>query len=222
MEISTDTTRTQQAPAASVAATDQTAITADFETFLLMLTTQLKNQDPLNPMESTEYATQLATFSGVEQQVRTNELLETLTNSTATQGLGQLSGWIGMQASAEMPVAFSGAPVTVQTTPAARADRLELVVTDTAGTVVQRLPIPLSDAAFELTGTDLRGETLPPGTYALAVENWDGEDLIETRAASVRATVEEVQLNAGEVVLTMQGGVQIRADAVTGLRQPQG
>jgi flagellar basal-body rod modification protein FlgD len=222
MEISTDTTRTQQATAASVAATDQTAITADFETFLLMLTTQLKNQDPLNPMESTEYATQLATFSGVEQQVRTNELLETLANSTATQGLGQLSGWIGMQASAEMPVAFSGAPVTVQTTPAARADRLELVVTDTAGTVVQRLPIPLSDAAFELTGTDLRGETLPPGTYALAVENWDGEDLIETRAASVRATVEEVQLNAGEVVLTMHGGVQIRADAVTGLRQPQG
>jgi flagellar basal-body rod modification protein FlgD len=222
MEISTDTTRTQQAPAASVAATDQTAITADFETFLLMLTTQLKNQDPLNPMESTEYATQLATFSGVEQQVRTNELLETLANSTATQGLGQLSGWIGMQASAEMPVAFSGAPVTVQTTPAARADRLELVVTDTAGTVVQRLPIPLSDAAFEWSGTDLRGETLPPGTYALAVENWDGEDLIETRAASVRTTVEEVQLNAGEVVLTMQGGVQIRADAVTGLRQPQG
>jgi flagellar basal-body rod modification protein FlgD len=92
-----------------------------------------------------------------------------------------LSGWIGMQATAEMPVAFNGAPVTVQTTPAARADRLELVVTDAAGSVVQRLPIPLSDAPFEWTGTDLRGETLPPGTYTLAVENWDGEDLIETR-----------------------------------------
>jgi flagellar basal-body rod modification protein FlgD len=58
-------------------------------------------------MESTEYATQLATFSGVEQQVRTNELLESLSNGYATFGLGQLSGWIGMQASAEMPVAFS-------------------------------------------------------------------------------------------------------------------
>jgi hypothetical protein len=106
---------TGQSP--STAETDQTVITADFQTFLQLLTTQLKNQDPLNPMESTEYATQLATFSGVEQQVRTNELLETLSNGYATLGLGQLSGWIGMQATAEMPVAFSGAPVTVQTTP---------------------------------------------------------------------------------------------------------
>jgi flagellar basal-body rod modification protein FlgD len=126
MEIATDPSRTQQPSVASAATSNQAAITADFEMFLQMLTAQLKNQDPLNPMESTEYATQLATFSGVEQQVRTNELLETLTNGSATQGIGQLSGWIGMQAAAEMPVAFSGAPVTVQTTPAARADRLEL------------------------------------------------------------------------------------------------
>jgi flagellar basal-body rod modification protein FlgD len=222
MEIATDPSRTQQPNVASAATSNQAAITADFEMFLQMLTAQLKNQDPLNPMESTEYATQLATFSGVEQQVRTNELLETLTNGSATQGIGQLSGWIGMQAAAEMPVAFSGAPVTVQTTPAARADRLELVVVDAAGSVVQRLPIPLSDAPFEWTGTNLRDETLPPGMYSLAIENWDGEDLIETRAASVRATVEEVQLNAGEVILSMQGGVRVPADAVTGLRQPQG
>ncbi len=171
-------------------------------------------------MESTEYATQLATFSGVEQQVRTNELLETLSNGYATQGFGQWSGWIGMQASAEMPVAFSGNPVTVQASPAARADRLELVVADASGAVVQRLPIPLSDAPFDWTGTDLRGQTLPPGTYALSIENWDGEDLIETQPARVSATVEEVALNAGEVVLTMQGGVTVPAEAVSGLRRP--
>ena len=41
----------------------------DFETFLKMLTTQIRNQDPLNPMEGSEFAVQLATFSGVEQQV---------------------------------------------------------------------------------------------------------------------------------------------------------
>ena len=43
-----------------------------------MLTTQIKNQDPLNPMEGTEFAVQLATFSGVEQQVQTNQLLARL------------------------------------------------------------------------------------------------------------------------------------------------
>jgi flagellar basal-body rod modification protein FlgD len=220
MEILPNSTRPERSPSPSTAETDQTVITADFQTFLQLLTTQLKNQDPLNPMESTEYATQLATFSGVEQQVRTNELLETLSNGYATRGLGELSGWIGMQATAEMPVAFSGAPVTVQTTPATRADRLELVVTDGAGAVVQRLPIPLSDAPFEWTGTDLTGQMLPPGTYTLAVENWDGEDLVETRPANLRAVIEEARLQDGEVLLTMQGGIVVPADAVSGLRQP--
>jgi flagellar basal-body rod modification protein FlgD len=220
MEILPNSTRSDRAVSPSVAENDQTVITADFQTFLQLLTTQLKNQDPLNPMESTEYATQLATFSGVEQQVRTNELLESLSSGYATLGLGQLSGWIGMQATAEMPVAFNGAPVTVQTTPSARADRLELVVTDAAGSVVQRLPVPLSDAPFEWTGTDLRGQMLPPGTYTLAVENWDGEELLETRPASLRATIEEARLRDGEVVLTMQGGIELPADAVSGLRQP--
>jgi hypothetical protein len=67
------------------------------------------------------------------------------------------------------------------------------------------------------------GQTLPPGTYTLAVENWDGEDLIETRRRQRprhgrRGSVER----DGEVVLTMQGGVERPGDAVSGLRQPQG
>ena len=45
------------------------ALSSDFETFLRMLTTQLQNQDPLNPVDSADFAVQLATFSSVEQQV---------------------------------------------------------------------------------------------------------------------------------------------------------
>jgi flagellar basal-body rod modification protein FlgD len=85
-------------------------ITADFQTFLRLLTTQMQNQDPLNPMESTEFASQLAQFSGVEQQVRTNDLLTGLQAGLATQGMGQLGGWIGLEARAEMPVNFEGQP----------------------------------------------------------------------------------------------------------------
>lgn len=54
------------------------ALTSDFDTFLRMLTVQMQNQDPLDPVDSADYAVQLATFSGVEQQVRTNELLTEL------------------------------------------------------------------------------------------------------------------------------------------------
>jgi flagellar basal-body rod modification protein FlgD len=48
--------------------TASSGLSSDFETFLKMLTTQLKNQDPMNPVDSADYAVQLATFSSVEQQ----------------------------------------------------------------------------------------------------------------------------------------------------------
>jgi flagellar basal-body rod modification protein FlgD len=212
-------TQTANRPDGRSAAVDRSVISADFQTFLQLLTTQLKNQDPLNPMESTEFATQLATFSGVEQQVRTNELLESLSNGFGTLGMGQLGDWIGMEAVAVMPAAFDGAPITVRTQPLDRADRMELVVTDDRGAVVQRLPIPLSDAPFAWTGEDLQGRVLPQGTYSLSVQNWSGETLLDTRAASVAARIEEASLDGGRVFLTMAGGVSIPADTVEVLRR---
>jgi flagellar basal-body rod modification protein FlgD len=215
-------TPSAQAKDTSTAVTDHSVLTADFETFLQLLTTQLKNQDPMNPMESTEYATQLATFSGVEQQVRTNELLESLSSGFGSLGMGQLGNWIGMKAVADMPVAFSGEPVVVEAQPANRADRMELVVTDDSNNVVQRVPIPLSDAPFAWTGQDMQGRYLPPGIYDLSVENWSGEELIETRPAAVQATIEEARLIDGRVHLTMEGGVSLPADEVQGVRRDDG
>ena len=78
-------------------------IDSDFETFLRMLTVQLQNQDPLDPIDNSEYAVQLATFSGVEQQVKTNDLLETLGSQLGVMGMSELAGWVGKQARANMP-----------------------------------------------------------------------------------------------------------------------
>ena len=69
---------------------------------------------------STEFATQLATFSGVEQQVRTNELLGSLQDSMALSSMGQIAGWIGMDARAEMPMSFDGEPLTLSLVQAVR------------------------------------------------------------------------------------------------------
>ena len=92
---------------------------SDFETFLKMLTTQIKNQDPLNPMEGTEFAVQLATFSGVEQQVQTNTLLQQML-SNGTNGLGELSGWIGRDVRTTAPVWFDTELVSINAMPAPR------------------------------------------------------------------------------------------------------
>jgi flagellar basal-body rod modification protein FlgD len=226
MDVVSNTTRPDQnanRSNASAIPEDKSVISSDFEAFLKLLTTQMKNQDPLNPMESQEFATQLATFSGVEQQVRTNELLEALSSGFGTLGMGQLGDWIGMEAMAQVPAAFTGDPIAFQSNPASGAERTELVVTDTDGNVMQRIPIPLTDATMEWAGTDAQGRKLPNGTYEFFVESWSGDELLDTRPATIRATIEEAQMQDGTTFLTLAGGTRVRADEVTGLsRPPQG
>jgi flagellar basal-body rod modification protein FlgD len=202
--------------------TTAASITSDFELFLRLLTTQMQNQDPLNPTDSTEYTAQLATFSGVEQQVRTNDLLREIQAGFTAMNMGQLAGWIGLEARAEMPVNFDGAPVQVQAAPNTLADRLELIVRDAGGNVMARTPVPLTDEPFTWTGLDENGQPLPEGTYSLSAQSWSGTTMLEERAAFVFGTINEAQTVGGEVWLTMQNGVSIPANGVQALRRAGG
>lgn len=86
---STGTSKTST-PAASKQ--DSAKATLDYNNFLQLLITQMKNQDPTDPMDATEQVSQLATFSQVEQQIKTNTNLESLlSNST----LANASSYIG-------------------------------------------------------------------------------------------------------------------------------
>lgn len=212
----------QTNPGTATAAQDNSSlasITSDFDMFLRLLTTQMQNQDPLNPADSTEYTAQLATFSGVEQQVETNDLLRDLQNSFASMNMGQLSGWIGMEARAEMPVNFTGQATTVQLAPHAVADRVELVVRNRAGEVVATTPAVLSDEPFSWDGTGNDGTPLPHDTYTLSAQSWRGEEVLEERSAFVFGEISEAQTLSGEVYVTMENGVTVPADAVQGLRR---
>lgn len=77
---------------ASAAAAAREAQSVDYDTFLRLLVTQLENQDPLEPISETEFVAQLATFSNVEQNTRTNENLAALITQ---MGLAQAAGLVG-------------------------------------------------------------------------------------------------------------------------------
>ena len=119
----------------------------DFQTFLKMLTTQIKNQDPLNPMEGSDFAVQLATFSGVEQQVRTNDLLAQIAAHSAGS-LSAVSQWIGKEVRTTDPVAFDGSPLTLTIDHAPDADGVTLVTYDAAGTVVSVSILRICQGSF--------------------------------------------------------------------------
>ncbi len=195
-------------------------ISSDFETFLLLLTTQMENQDPLNPIDSTDYAVQLATFSGVEQQVKTNDLLEGLTQQMGLMGMAQLAGWVGMEARAAAPAWFDGAPVTLYPNPAAIAEEATLIVRDEAGNVVDTRSVPVSTEPLQWAGVDSSGNPLPSGLYSFELESYAHGDLITSTPVDIYARISEARNQNGQTILVLEGGVQVTSDAISALREP--
>ena len=206
---------------ASAAATGP-AISSDFETFLKMLTVQMENQDPLNPVDSSDYAVQLATFSSVEQQVRTNDLLGAMLGQTAGGGLAEYSGWVGMQARSTAPVLFDGSAVPVNFERFDQVDAATLVVTNEQGIVVQRRDLPLESDDFVWDGLDSGGAPHPPGLYRFDVEHFIDGALVETRPAQTYSEVEEVRSEPTGTLLVLAGGTAVLPQAITALRGADG
>jgi flagellar basal-body rod modification protein FlgD len=191
----------------------------DYETFLRMLTVQMQNQDPLNPIESDDYAVQLATFSGVEQQTRTNALLEQLLAGMNLAGLSDLAAAVGQEALSTAPVAFDGAtPVALRPDPVAGADRAVLVVRDAQGQVVAREDMAAGATAHTWTGRGITGAPLPAGRYSFSAEAQAADQVIAANPVPAYARIEEVRSTASGVALVLQGGVLLPADALLALR----
>ena len=210
-------TNSNQAPSSTEGTS---ALSSDFETFLLMLTTQMENQDPLNPIESQDFAVQLATFSGVEQQVRTNELLESLSASFGGSGISQLASWVGMEARVAAPAAFDGTPLTLAPSPDPGSDSAILVVSDASGQVVSREQVPLGADTIQWAGVDNTGVPLPPGTYNFALESINQGTLTSTKTVEHYAMIEEARSASDGVEVVVRGGSSLPSSSVTALRQP--
>jgi flagellar basal-body rod modification protein FlgD len=198
-----------------VSAPQKPVIASDFETFLRMLTTQLKNQDPLNPMESSDFAVQLATFSSVEQQVMTNNLL---TGMSTQMGMAQLAGWVGMEARAPISVNFDGFPITIQPKRMQTSDEARLVVRNNAGTVVQTLQIAVTGEPYTWSGRDGTGQSLPMGAYSFEIEGYANGAVTDRHIPESFDRIVEARIDSGRTILVMAGGAMIDAELVTALR----
>lgn len=218
MTTSAITTATTSAASAS---SDKPLISSDFDTFLKMLTAQMQNQDPLNPIDSTDYATQLATFSGVEQQARTNELLASLGGQMAVLGMSQLAGWVGQEARAEAPVWMDGDPVTMQLSPAIGADSAVLVVRDSSGALVSREDVPVETGLYDWLGGDAAGDPLPDGAYSLSLESFSGETLLGEAPIESYARIIEARNGPAGAMLVLEGGIEVLSSKITALRVPE-
>ncbi|MDZ4276669.1 flagellar hook capping FlgD N-terminal domain-containing protein [Cypionkella sp.] len=202
-------------------ASSKAAVSADFDTFLKMMTTQMKNQDPMNPIDSADYAVQLATFSGVEQQTRTNQLLEGLTSQFGVLGMAQLAAWVGQEARSAAPVYLGDEPISISYQPATQADRAVLVVKNAQGQMVSREDVSLEGGEYQWLGADAAGNPLPNGIYSLSLENYNGEQQLgDAVPVESYARILEARGGGNGPTLVLAGGVEVNATEITALRVP--
>lgn len=208
---------TSRAPAS--AAPEKKALSSDFETFLKMLTVQMQNQDPLNPIESTDYAVQLATFSSVEQQVLTNDLINALSDQLGVIGMSQATGWVGMDVETDAAVRFNGDPVELKVQPQYGVDKSYLIVRAEGGNEVQRLEIDPRESNIVWEGVDRDGYPLSDGSYEFLVENHANGQFHSNSSVSSFGRVTEARRDGGDIMLVLESGAMVSADSVSALRE---
>ncbi len=194
----------------------------DFETFLKMLTTQIRNQDPLNPMEGSDFAVQLATFSGVEQQVQTNDLLQKMTDQLGADSLTTYSEWIGRNVRTTGQVYLGADPLVMNIEPDPTADRVVLVTKDSYGRRVSTEDVGKGSGLVEWYGVDSSGQPLANGLYSFSLESYRGSKLIKTSDVATYTTVQEIQRNNGKITFVLEGGAKATLDQIDALAAEKG
>jgi len=185
--------------------------------FLTLLVAQLKNQDPLSPLESQEFAAQLAQFSSVEQltSIDTNikdgidtdmVLSQTINNTLATALIGKEVTAQGNR------IEFNGEdPVKLYYMLPDYADSVNIDVLDGAGNVVRTLSAgSVSDGirSLEWDGKDKNGNMLPEGGYSFEVSAVDRDGQALDVIPLIKGLARSLQYNAGGAVL-MVGNTRV-------------
>lgn len=215
--VSAITTSTASNAPAPMTASATAAGSTNFDTFLRMLTTQLKNQDPLNPMEGSDFAVQLATFSGVEQQAQTNKLLQMMLTQSGGS-LGQLADWIGKEVRTTEPVWFGDKALTLDIAPDSRADSVTLVVVNGSGSEVSREEIGTGEGQIDWYGRNDLGEKLADGRYSFVIESSRAGEIISEDAVGAYVLVAEAELGNQGIELIFEGGGSALASDIEALR----
>lgn len=157
----------------SEAAQDRVSLGQDFDQFLRLLTTQLQNQDPLSPMDSTEFTNQLVQFSNVEQAIKQNDYLEKLLTMQTLNLTALGVSFIGkdVEVSGDTFEKPAEGPVTFSYEMPAEAATGTISIVDENGQVVwtQAAETAAGRHDLEWDGLDSADQPLPAGTYTLRI-----------------------------------------------------
>ncbi|HTQ13373.1 MAG TPA: flagellar hook assembly protein FlgD [Rhizomicrobium sp.] len=202
--IAPTTTATTAATSSSSTDSAMSQLSGNFDTFLQLLTTQLQNQDPMNPMDSDQFTQELVEFSGVEQQINTNDNLKSLIGLTQSNAGGAAVGYLGKT----VTVTTGNAPLQDGEADwsyalGASSASTVLTVTDANGNIVYTQPGETGSGQhdFSWDGTETNGSDAPDGVYQLTVTALASDGSAVQSAVASKGVVSEVNLTGSEPML---------------------
>ena len=202
---------------ANTAASSLASLSGNQQTFLTLLTTQLKNQDPTQPMDPSQFTQQLVEYSQVEQQINTNSLLSQMVTAQNTTQTSAALSYIGMQVDAPgSSFTYSGQPVDLGYGLPTAAANAAITITDQSGNVVWTGAADTAAGSYNLTwsGTDMNGNAVSNGTYNIGVTAVDSTGTPINGTTAVPGIVQGIQTDNGALYLTVNG-TSIPASSVT-------
>jgi flagellar basal-body rod modification protein FlgD len=186
---------------------DNTMIASNFTTFLTLLTTQLKNQNPLDPLDTNQFTQQLVQFAQVEQQMKSNDQLSTLVAldkaAQSTTALAYVGSTVVVDGSTA-PLSNGSASWTLNTTKPSTAT---ITIKDSTGQTAYSgsFSVNPGNQAFTWDGRGNDGKLWPEGSYTLTATGVDANKQSVAISTEVQAVVDSVDLTQNPPLLSING-----------------
>lgn len=195
-----------------------TALADSFDEFMLLLTTQLQNQDPTEPLDTNEFTQQLVQFTGVEQSVQTNKNLETLIAQSNNQKTDSAVGYIGKYVETDGASGFlkDGKAAFSYDIPAG-AQTASITVLDKFGKPVFTQTVEATEGSYSYgwDGTNsFDGTDMPDGVYSFGLSVRDLKGNLLDAATYTSGVVTSVALDGAEPVMTLDGTLEVDASKI--------
>lgn len=187
--------------------------------FLKLFVTQLQNQDPLNPQDSSQFITQLAQLTQVEQAYNTNSNLTSLLNQGGNSMTMASVSLIGkqVQANGSQVNLQSGSPTAVNFSLGSAADQVTVNIADSTGAVVKTITgnaLQAGSGSLTWDGTNNAGTALASGAYSFSVSAKDASGNKVSATPLIKGKVDGVDMSGATPVLSI-GNVKLSLTDVT-------
>jgi flagellar basal-body rod modification protein FlgD len=204
--------------AANEASTNRTQLSANFDMFLRLLTTQLQNQDPLEPTDTNQFTQQLVQYSQVEQQIKSNEQLASLVNLQGNLQLQSALSYVGMDVRvADDRFNYAGqGNTTFDYAFDENASQTKINIVNENGDVVFTANGALEGTklhSFTWDGKDNNGLQAPQGQYSIRVSVLDGAGKAQTAETAVWGQVTGIEQINGKAILKL-GDIPVDLSAI--------